>query len=126
MNDNACFERLLATRRLVCPNKRDGAPFSRLIDKLAKTQGKGMLLLAEALCVQMFGVRNMVPCNCCEARYKMHGNNIDGTRIQIMYPFFDCISLYVNLSDGTELTVGDGCCGNCLWLVGVDRDSGLP
>ncbi|KAK4148943.1 hypothetical protein C8A00DRAFT_38473 [Chaetomidium leptoderma] len=112
MTNTHLLERLMLGRRIVFTNKFDGAPFGPLVHRLASAPFPLRNRLVLALFVQVFGVRNIQPCNCCEARYKIHANDVSGTRIQVMYPFFDCISLNI---DKTFMVV-NGCCGNCMWL----------
>ncbi|KAK3934100.1 hypothetical protein QBC46DRAFT_88111 [Diplogelasinospora grovesii] len=120
---------LMSVRRPVFINHWDGHPCGPLLHSLADPAlARG---LAIGLFVQFFGTRNKLPCGCCEARYELHKNMVEvhnpqqrspeqealRTRIplQIMYPFYECVSLVINTRNGVE-AVGYGCCGNCLWL----------
>ena len=65
---------------------------------------------AKGLFVQLYGTRNLNPCECCENRYlksiRRFPQHRTETEVHVMWPFFECVSV-----PGFNY----GVCGNCMY-----------
>lgn len=129
LEDKHLFTQLMAHRRTIFVPASSGSPWGGLLAQLAQAwadapHGKDFLRLWWALYVQLFGTRNEVPCNCCDARYAMHRDIVDGRPVQVMHPFFDCVSL--TFRGGNTPPAALGICANCLWMVSPANSANAP
>ncbi|KAK4148946.1 hypothetical protein C8A00DRAFT_38475 [Chaetomidium leptoderma] len=99
-------------RRPVFVEYHNGLYFGRVMAGLFDRQ---VPRRADALFVQAFGDQNKIPCRCCDVNHwscttavvHENGHQSDSARVNVMWPFFGCVSFG---------HIDNGRCGNCLWL----------
>jgi hypothetical protein len=100
---------LAASAQPVYVEKLNGGPFGSYAGALASDKRR-----IPSLFIQMYGLRNAVPCESCERSYRRSVNpgvtpgSADQKPVRVMTPFFECISLP---------GFSHGVCGNCVYQV---------